>query len=159
MLYSNELEKKMTDITETAQDATGLEGVVKIDELPWIDIGVGDNAIKVLRVCPETQQHTVLIRAPAGQVNQRHIHSGPADFYVIEGEIEYRGGTIKKGDWAYEAAGSLHEATSHPKDTLYLANIYGPVIFLKEDNSVDFILDWRSYRDMDAAARKLAAEQ
>ena len=149
----------MTDITETAQDARGLEGVVKIDKLPWIDIGVGDNAIKVLRVCPETQQHTVLIRAPAGQVNQRHIHSGPADFYVIEGEIEYRGGTIKKGDWAYEAAGSLHEATSHPKDTLYLANIYGPVIFLKEDNSVDFILDWRSYRDMDAAARKLAAEQ
>ncbi|GIT33778.1 MAG: hypothetical protein Ct9H300mP4_00970 [Gammaproteobacteria bacterium] len=86
----------MNDITETAHDATGLEGVVKIDELPWIDIGVGDNAIKVLRVCPETQQHTVLIRAPAGQVNQRHIHSGPADFYVIEGEIEYRGGTIKK---------------------------------------------------------------
>ena len=79
----------MTDITETAQDATGLEGVVKIDELPWIDIGVGDNAIKVLRVCPETQQHTVLIRAPAGQVNQRHIHSGPADFYVIEGEIGF----------------------------------------------------------------------
>ncbi len=35
------------------------------------------------------------------------ISSGPTDFYVIEGEIEYRGGTIKKGDWAYEAAGSL----------------------------------------------------
>ena len=85
----------MNDITKTAHNATGLEGVVKIDELPWIDIGVGDNAIKVLRVCPETQQHTILIKAPAGQVNQRHIHSGPADFYVIEGEIEYRGGTIK----------------------------------------------------------------
>jgi phosphoenolpyruvate synthase/pyruvate phosphate dikinase len=74
-------------------------------------------------------------------------------------EMRVNNKVIKKGDWAYEAAGSLHEATSHPKDTLYLANIYGPVIFLKEDDSIDFILDWRSYRDMDAAARKLAAEQ
>jgi len=31
-------------------------------------------------------------------------------------------------------------------------------VFLKEDDSVDFILDWRSYRDMDAAAREAAAE-
>ena len=62
----DELEKKMSNITETAHDATGLEGVVKIDELPWIDIGVGDNAIKVLRVCPETQQLPGLC-APQGR--------------------------------------------------------------------------------------------
>ena len=73
----DELEKKMNDITETALDATGLEGVVKIDELPWIDIRVGDNAIKVLSFCTETKQNTELITTHEVQLYHKHIHKGP----------------------------------------------------------------------------------
>ena len=55
---------------------------------------------------------------------------------------------MKEGDWAYEPAGSVHEATTHPVDTLYLANVYGPVVFLKEDDSVDFIQDWQVVKQL-----------
>jgi quercetin dioxygenase-like cupin family protein len=131
---------------------SGLEGKVVMDDIPWIDVGIGGNRLKVLRVSAETQQYTILIKAPAGQVNARHFHSGPADFYIIEGQIDYRAGTMKKGEWVYEPAGSLHEATSHPVDTLYLANVYGPVVFLKDDDSIDFIQDWKTIKDLADAA-------
>jgi len=140
-------------VTQITKEATsGLEGKPDMDAIPWIDVGVGGNRLKVLRVSAETQQYTILIKAPAGQVNQRHIHSGPADFYIIEGQIDYRAGTMKKGDWAYEPAGSMHEATTHPVDTLYLANVYGPIVFLKDDDSIDFIQDWMTIRDLAASA-------
>ena len=140
-------------MSQILQESTsGLEGKTDMDAIPWIDVGVGGNRIKVLRVSAETQQYTLLIKAPAGQVNQRHFHSGAADFYVIEGQIDYRAGTMKKGEWAYEPAGSRHEATTHPVDTIYLANVYGPVVFLKDDDTVDFIQDWKAVKDLAEAA-------
>jgi quercetin dioxygenase-like cupin family protein len=136
-----------------ADPHTGLEGKIDVEALPWIDISVGGNRVKILRVSPETQHYTLLIHAPAGQVNQRHFHSGPADFYVIEGGIDYRAGHMKAGEWAYEPAGALHEATTHPVDTLYLAHVYGPIVFLKPDDSIDFIQDWKVIQNLAAAAR------
>src|SRR5579885_1720311 len=117
--------------------------LIRTREQPWIDMGGGNQAI-VLRVSKETGFFSMLLKAPAGQVNAPHTHIGAADFYVIEGGFDYRGGSARAGDWVYEPAGAVHAATTHPMDTLYIANVYGPVAFHKPDGSIASILDWRS---------------
>jgi anti-sigma factor ChrR (cupin superfamily) len=128
-----------------------IAGLVRPDELPWIDTGSG-NAMKVLRVSSETGAWTALIRARAGTTNARHRHLGPADFYVVSGSIEYRAGVARAGDWIYEPAGALHEATHHPEDTVYLANVYGPIAYLGPDDTVLGVSDWQQMARLQQAA-------
>jgi len=131
-------------------DLSGLEGKVSPDDLPWIKMGTGleGNAFKVLRISEETGVYTVLVSAKKGTVNQAHVHSAPADCYILEGEIEYRAGVAKAGEWLYEPAGARHATTMHTMDTLYLSTIYGPIIFEKEDGSVDYVQDWQTIKAM-----------
>jgi 2,4'-dihydroxyacetophenone dioxygenase len=130
--------------------------LVRPSDLDWIDDGVG-NKVKVLRINEETGFFHILISAKAGQVNPPHTHLGPADFYVIEGGFDYRGGSARTGDWVYEPTGAVHDATTHPMDTIYLANVYGPVAFHNSDGSIAGILDWRSLKAMSEKAGKKKA--
>jgi quercetin dioxygenase-like cupin family protein len=125
--------------------------LVRTGDLDWIADGVG-NQVKVLRVNEETGFFHLLIKAKAGQVNPPHTHLGPADFYVLEGGFDYRGGSARAGDWVYEPAGAVHEATTHPMDTLYIANVYGPVAFHDGKGRIAGVLDWRAVKAMSARA-------
>jgi 2,4'-dihydroxyacetophenone dioxygenase len=141
-----------------AKSATSFDPIdaalVRTKNQQWIDTGTGNQFI-VLRISKETGAWSALIKAPAGQVNAPHTHIGPADFYVISGGFDYRGGSAREGDWVYEPAGAVHEATSHPMDTIYLANVYGPVAFHDGKGGYSHILDWRAVQAMvDAAAKK-----
>lgn len=125
--------------------------LVQADKRKWIPDGSG-NELKVLRVSSETGAWSALVRAPAGQVNPPHTHLGPADFYVISGVVDYRAGVARAGDWMYEPAGAVHQATSHPEDTVYLANVYGPIAFHDEDGKIAHVLDWRAVEKLAASA-------
>ncbi len=131
--------------------------LVRTNDQQWIDTGTG-NQFKVLRISKETGAWSALIKAAAGQVNAPHTHLGPADFYVISGGFDYRGGSARAGDWVYEPAGAVHEATTHPVDTIYLANVYGPVAFHDGKDGYSAVLDWHAIQAMvDAAAKKKKA--
>ena len=121
--------------------------LVRTDKEEWIQSGDG-NQFKVLRISKETGAWSALIKADKGQVNPPHTHLGAADFYVISGGFDYRGGSARAGDWVYEPAGAVHEATSHPVDTVYLANVYGPVGFHDEKGNIAHVLDWRAIQLM-----------
>ena len=144
-------EEIRTNLSETpAAESAGFPGfdsigvaLIRTKERPWIDMGGGNQAI-VLRVSRETGFFSMLIKAPAGQVNAPHTHIGAADFYVISGGFDYRGGSAREGDWVYEPAGAVHEATTHPMDTIYLANSYGPVAFHGRNGGYAGIFDWRT---------------
>jgi len=128
--------------------------LVRTKDQQWIDTGTGNQFI-VLRISKETGAWSALIKAQAGQVNAPHTHLGPADFYVISGGFDYRGGSARAGDWVYEPAGAVHEATTHPVDTIYLANVYGPVAFHDGKGGFSHVLDWRAVQAMvDTAAKK-----
>jgi anti-sigma factor ChrR (cupin superfamily) len=127
--------------------------LVRSNEKEWIDSGTG-NQFKVLRISKETGAWSALIKAPKGQINQAHTHLGPADFYVLSGQIDYRGGSARAGDFIYEPAGAVHEATSHPVETIYLANVYGPVAFHGKDGTIAGVLDWRAVKAMVDGAEK-----
>jgi quercetin dioxygenase-like cupin family protein len=119
--------------------------LVDTEALEWVPTP-GGNALKVLRVSEETGAWSALIRAAAGTVNPRHRHLGPADFLVLSGRMEYRGGVATAGCWVYEPAGALHEATTHPEETVYLANVYGPIAYLDDAGGVLRVSDGASLR-------------
>jgi anti-sigma factor ChrR (cupin superfamily) len=128
--------------------------LVRSNDAEWIASGDG-NEFKVLRISKETGAWSALIKAPAGQVNAAHTHLGPADFLVLSGQIDYRGGSAKAGDYIYEPAGAVHDATTHPVETVYFANVYGPVAFHGKDGSIAGVLDWRAVKAMvDSGGKK-----
>jgi anti-sigma factor ChrR (cupin superfamily) len=127
--------------------------LVRTKNKQWISAGDG-NEFLVLRISKETGAWSALVRAKAGQVNAPHTHIGPADFYVISGGFDYRGGSAREGDWVYEPAGAVHDATTHPMDTVYLANVHGPVAFHDSKGGIAGILDWRAVQKMVDNAQK-----
>jgi len=131
--------------------------LVRSNDAEWIPSGDG-NQFKILRISKETGAWSALIKAPAGQVNAPHTHLGPADFLVLSGQIDYRGGCAKAGDYIYEPAGAVHDATSHPVETIYYANVYGPVAFHGKDGSIAGVLDWRAVKALqDSGGKKKKA--
>jgi len=128
----------------------GFGTLITPDNLKWIETP-GGNSLKVLRVSQETGSWTALFRAEKGTTNPPHIHLGPADFYLIEGVMEYRGGTSHAGDWIYEPNGARHDATHHPEETIYLANVHGGIAFLGEDDAILGISDWRAMKALQDA--------
>ncbi len=129
----------------------GFGTLINPDDIEWFETP-GGNSLKVLRVSEETGSYTALFKAEKGTVNPPHIHLGPADFYVISGAMDYRGGSSKAGDWIYEPNGAVHEATSHPEETIYLANVHGAIAFYGEDpgdggeRPIVGLSDWRGMK-------------
>ncbi|MFK7894585.1 MAG: cupin domain-containing protein [Myxococcota bacterium] len=132
--------------------------LVQPDDVKWIETP-GGNAVKVLRVSEESGSWTALFRAAAGTTNPPHIHLGPADFYMLSGVMEYAGGVSRAGDWIYEPNGAEHEATYHPEETVYLANVHGAIAFYGEaqeeggERPIVGISDWRGMKALYDAAR------
>jgi quercetin dioxygenase-like cupin family protein len=91
-----------------------------------------------------------LFRAARGTTNPPHVHLGPADFYVLSGVLEYRGGVARAGDWIYEPNGAVHEATHHPEETVYLANVHGAIAFTGADGQIVGLSDWRAMQALEA---------
>ncbi len=109
--------------------------LVDTEATAWDETG-GGNALKVLWASEETGAWTALIKSAAGQVNAPHVHLGPANFLVLSGAIEYRGGFAPTGSFIYEPIGAVHGATTTPTETIYLSNVFGPLAFLDPDGSV-----------------------
>lgn len=116
------------------------ELIVNVDDLPWTPMGEGSWA-KVLRTCAETGAWTVLFKQAAGSVAPPHKHLAPADFYVLEGCIEYRGGVAKAGHFAREPINAVHERTLFSEETVYLFTSYGPLAMYGPDGSIAGVLD------------------
>jgi anti-sigma factor ChrR (cupin superfamily) len=125
--------------------------LVSTDDMPWAQVEPL-TAYKLLWVSEETGAWTMLVRASAGAVNARHRHLGPSDFYVLSGQIDYEGGSATPGDWLYEPNGAIHAATSHPVDTVYLANVRGPLEILDDRDRVIQVIDAFRFRQMVEAA-------
>jgi len=136
----------------TVETQTGPQDLlVRCKDLPWHQLGPG-TYFKLLRVSEETGVWTSLIKMEAGSRFSAHKHLGAAEFFVIKGEFDYRGGTAKVGDYGYEPLGALHGATTCTVESEYTITTYGPIAFLNEDGSVQMMYDF-------AAAKKLWDEQ
>lgn len=120
------------------------------DKLPWIEMGEGAWG-KVLRTCSETGAWTVLFRQAAGTHAPPHMHLAAADFFVLQGRIEYRGGVATAGYFAREPMNAIHERTEFPEETIYLFASEGPMAMYGPDGSIVSILDAKAFWEMSQA--------
>lgn len=123
------------------------ELIVDVDGLDWVPIGEGAWG-KLLRTCPETGTWTVMLKQAAGTSAPPHRHLGPADFYVLKGRIEYRGGVAEAGYFAREPMGAEHAETTFPEETVYLFTSYGPLAMYGPDGKIAGISDAESWQKM-----------
>ena len=98
---------------------------------------------------------------PGGSPNDMDAEAGPlrrwlllADFYVLEGCIEYRGGVAKAGHFAREPMGAVHERTSFPEETVYLFTSYGPLAMYGPEGNIAGITDAELMHGLLEAQRK-----
>jgi 2,4'-dihydroxyacetophenone dioxygenase len=132
-----------------------LASLLDTESMPWDGEGSG-NAMKVLWVSEETGAWIALIKSAAGQVNPPHVHLGPADFFVLSGRLEYRGGVAGPGAYVREPAGAVHDATTTPVETVYLANVQGPIAFFGPDGGISHVSTGEQIRARWQAARERA---
>jgi anti-sigma factor ChrR (cupin superfamily) len=134
------------------------ELVLDVDALPWVPMGVGAWG-KVLRVCSETGMWTVMFKQEAGSFALPHKHLGPADFYVLQGRIEYRGGVATAGHFAREPLNAVHEKTTFPEETIYLFTSYGPLAMYGPNGEIAGVLDAEALEGLMEPERRGVAGQ
>ena len=125
---------------------------VNVDAMPWVPAGDGAWG-KLLRACPETGTWTLMLKQAAGTFAPPHKHLGPADFYVLQGRIEYRGGVAEAGHFAREPMGAEHAKTSFPEETIYLFTSYGPLAMYDADGKISAIMDAEAWQKMLSKSR------
>lgn len=116
------------------------ESLIDVEKMAWHPLVEGID-VKLLFSSPETGRWTVLLKCQAGSSFAKHKHYGAGEYYVVKGQMEYRMGGAKTGDFGYEPLGAVHELTSFPEYTELLFTNYGPVLFLDDDGNVISILD------------------
>ena len=61
----------------------------------------------------ETGEGSYLYKMDPGTKSMPHLHEGPEEFFILEGDlIDSDGYTYKKGDFVHLSSGSLHYSTT-----------------------------------------------
>jgi quercetin dioxygenase-like cupin family protein len=131
---------------------------IRTSEGKWVDFGPGVQ-MQLLRTSAETGQWSGLFKCAAGSVVPRHEHLGSAEYLVLEGRVEVRGGLDEggmvsiAGDYVYEPNGVIHCANWFVEDSLVFFTSQGAMKFLDEHDNVIFICDWRALRNMESGKK------
>jgi len=103
----------------------GQTDVVDVLAMEWMQLAP-DVRCKVLYRDDRTGLSCVLFNFAPGAKTPRHVHTGLACTYVIEGSLEDHDSVISAGNFAVRRAGSVHQARA-PEGSLHIAFFTGPV--------------------------------
>jgi anti-sigma factor ChrR (cupin superfamily) len=84
----------------------------KASEASWVSTAIPGISMRVLFVGPENNQFTALVRMAPGTSYPRHIHSGPEECFVLEGDLHVGDIVLRPGDYQRAPAGSEHGVQS-----------------------------------------------
>ena len=121
--------------------------LVEAHSVPWLPFGDG-LSIKVLHVFDERSAFAALFRAEQGAQLSRRRYLGPADFYVLGGQMEFADATATPGTWVHEPAGAEDEAVTFRVATEFLANMYGAVVEFDIGGAVSRVIAGFALRDL-----------
>jgi hypothetical protein len=129
-------------------------GVVDVNQLDWVPSPYEGIEFKVARV-GEDGWFNLLIRAQDGATIPARHHTGPADFYVLSGALDFGDARATKDFWVYEPTGAVEGEIRHIGETTYFATFAGAALDLDEAGSVVRIFDAGAVRQL--AGRELTA--
>jgi anti-sigma factor ChrR (cupin superfamily) len=88
----------------------------------WENTGVDGVLVRRLFVDHDRNQFTALIRMAPGASYPRHIHNGPEECLVLEGELHVGDDVLRAGDYQRAPAGSRHAVQRTEGGCLLLIN-------------------------------------
>jgi len=95
----------------------------------WVETHPGMAWLKQLWADPETEKSASLIRWTKGYTAPPHVHLHDAHFIMLSGRIAVRDVEYGPGDYGYEPAGAVHDATTTLEDCVYFFISNGPIRF------------------------------
>ncbi len=93
-----------------------------------------------------------------GLPNSEPGENGETVVFVLQGDLQYRGGVAYEGGYIYEPAGAVHEATKHDTDTIYFVHVANGAIFMNEDGTEGPTYTWREVKAIVDAHNAAKAE-
>jgi quercetin dioxygenase-like cupin family protein len=94
--------------------------IVRGNDGAWEDTGVAGVRVRRLLVDESRNQFTALVRMAAGTSYPRHVHNGPEECLVLEGDIRMGDAVLHAGDYQYAPPDTLHGVQSTEKGCLLL---------------------------------------
>ncbi len=124
---------------------TGIEGGVDTNLLPWIVIKeVPGMSLKTMRASAETGAYSVIVKLDAGSKIPAAVYLSGMDLTLLSGQITYRQddqeSQLIPGTWGYISANSKVAEMRADEESEFLANFYGAVAFLDDQQSIASIL-------------------
>ena len=116
-------------------------------DTPWIEQSPM-TFVKVLWVGRETNSWALLGLWKAGFVSGRHKHLAAAHVFVVSGKMATGDVIMTAGDYIYEPAGVMHEATTAIEDTVQLFISEGPIARLDAEGGITSITNWEDIERM-----------
>ena len=86
----------------------------------WEPTGIAGIEVRRLFVDEERNQMTALVRMAAGTSYPRHLHNGPEECYVLQGDLHLGDTVLRAGDYQRAAPGSRHGVQSTSAGCLLL---------------------------------------
>lgn len=138
----------MSQVTEQFNpdyNPTGIEGGVDTNLLPWIAIKeVPGMSLKTMRASAETGSYSVIVKLDAGSKMPAAVYLSGMDLTLLSGQITYRQddqeSRLIPGTWGYISANSKVAEMRADEESEFLANFYGAVAFLDDEQSIASIL-------------------
>ncbi len=90
------------------------------DEGAWEETGITGIQVRRLFVDPARNQMTALVRMAAGTAYPRHIHDGPEECLVLDGDLWAGDVEFHQGDYQRMTPGSRHDVQSTKEGCLLL---------------------------------------
>ncbi len=116
-------------------------------DAPWTEQSPM-TSVKVLWIGPETGSWALLGLWKAGYIASRHKHLAAAHVFVVSGKMASGDVIMTAGDYIYEPAGVMHEATTAIEDTVQLFISLGPIARLDDAGSIINVTDWQDIESM-----------
>ena len=145
----------MSEAYNPDYSATGIEGGVDTNQLPWLEAKPGtDLTIKPLRASHETGMFSVIVQLPADRPLQHLMFLGAMDLFVLSGQLHIPNGPLAgnlgPGTFGYIPANVRMESLAASETVEMLCNCYGPLAFAEGD-AVQSVI---TAQDITACARQ-----
>ncbi len=129
----------MFQITESAfTDPAMFQGGVLDDGPAWMPLGTLGHSRPLVYDTKNGSWISVLRARGAGTI-QRHRHSAPVTAWTMDGAWGYRehDWVARAGAFVYEPAGHIHTLyiADDPGHMLAVFHVFGPLIYLNDDNT------------------------
>lgn len=94
--------------------------IMRSHEGAWENTGVAGVFVRRLFVDRPRNQMTMLVRMDAGASYPRHVHDGPEECLVLEGDLQVGDTVLHPGDYQRAAPGSKHGIQSTERGCLLM---------------------------------------